>query len=99
MKDRSQDMTLRDIFACFALEGMIANKGFKDRGARGRAADAYMAADGMLEARKSSKEVLIEQKNEEAIRLHAQEVEAHKKKVELMRRVFNNNRRFRRPPR
>lgn len=96
MKDRSEEPTLRDLFACFALEGMIANKGFQDRGARGRAADAYMAADGMLEARKSSEEILIERRAQEISDKEIEKAEkkkeeliAHQRKVELLRKVFN----------
>jgi hypothetical protein len=98
MKDRSKEMTLRDMFACFALEGMIAHKGFKDRGARGRAVDAYMAADGMLEARQSSREILLEERkkelNDEAVRkIEEKELEMleHMRRAELIEKMFKRS--------
>lgn len=46
-------MTLRDWFAGMALQGLMANPNTEARSYKQCAQDAYVAADAMLEARKS----------------------------------------------
>ena len=88
MRDRSNDMTLRDVFACFALQGIVAKHGFEGRGARGRAADAYMFADSMVEARLRDPGKLKTEKEELGALLKEQEamIKTHQMIAELFNR-------------
>ena len=69
MRDKSEDLTLRDFFATYALMGLITRNGYGSRGIKGTTLDSYKFADEMLKTRENTEE-LIEKDHQNLLRKH-----------------------------